>query len=218
MGFKRNSITFKVFGYMAELPYFSIDNLSSLNIKRSSLKVLLHRLMKKGEIISLKKGLYVSRRYIDGLQKKGVYTKYVEFIGGVLLKPSYLSLEYVLAENNLLTELSWGFTFVTRNKTSRFINEIGNFTYRHISEKLFCGFKTSKAADLIIYKATPAKALFDFLYLRKRFLTDPKGIRELRLNTDSLKKADIKEFRRYVAMEESDSMKTVSNILLGDSE
>lgn len=213
MGFKKNSIVFKVFGLIADLPYFSIDHLSSLGIGRNHLKVLLHRLVKKSEIISLKKGLYVARRYIDNMQKKGAYTRYVEFIGGILSKPSYLSIEYVLSENNLLTELSWGFTFVTRNKTNRFTNEIGNFTYRHMSEKLFCGFKTSKFGEMIIYKATPAKALFDFLYLRKRFLINQKSIKELRLNTDSFKKTDINEFRRYVSLEGGSNMKVISNML-----
>jgi predicted transcriptional regulator of viral defense system len=209
MSFKKNSIVSNVFGLVNKLPYFSIDILSSLDLDRQGLKILLHRLAKRGEIISLKRGYYVTRPYIDDLQKSGLYTRYIEFIGAILSAPSYLSLEYVLSEHNLLTELSWGFTFVTRNKTNRFTNEIGTFTYRHVSEKLFCGFKTSKAGGLMINKATPAKALFDFLYLRKNSLSDHKSIKELRLNIDALKSSDMRELKKYVTMEGSAKMKTV---------
>lgn len=213
MGFKKTSLVFKVFGLIAGLPYFSIDNLSTLDIDKDGLRMLLHRLIKRNEIIPLKRGLYVARPFIDDLQKRGLYTRYIEFIGGILSTPSYLSLEYVLSEHNLLTDLSWGFTFVTRNKTNRFTNEFGSYTYRHMSERLFCGFNSLKAGELIIYKATPAKALFDFLYLRKHSLIDMNGVRELRLNTDSLKKSVIREFEKYISLEGSARMKAISDML-----
>jgi hypothetical protein len=55
----------------------------------------------------------------------------------VVYAPSYLSLEYVLFENNILTENVYNFTLITTKKTTRFINDFGNFNYKSIKENFF---------------------------------------------------------------------------------
>ena len=62
-------------------------------------------------------------------------------------------------------------------------------------------------------KATRAKALFDFLYLRKNLLLDEKAVKELRLNLDNINAGDMRELKRYINLEGSGKMKNIFNLL-----
>ena len=130
-----------------------------------------------------------------------------------LYSPSYLSLDYVLHEHNMLTEIPRNITSVGLRKTDHFSNELGNFIYHKIKEELFLGFNVVKKGNFSILKATKAKALFDFLYFRKRLLVDKEAVEELRLNLDEFTKTDFKELEGYVKMEGSSRMKEIINWL-----
>jgi hypothetical protein len=78
---------------------------------------------------------------------------------------------------------------------------------------LFTGFEVIKKGNLSILKATKVKALFDFLYFRKRLLTDKRAAEELRLNLDELTKKDFKELKGCVEIEGSPRMKEIINSL-----
>ena len=166
------------------LPYFFIGDLTVFEKNKNYLKILLSRLAKRKIIIPLKRGYYVSKKYLDILEKKNLFKDYLEFIATVL-SPAYLSLEYVLSEYNILTEFTCNFTLITKNKTKRFKNELGVFSYHHLKDELFGGFNAIKKDNFYIYKATKVKALFDFLYLRKNILINKKTIGELRLNLET---------------------------------
>jgi hypothetical protein len=127
--------------------------------------------------------------------------------------PSYLSLDYVLHEHNMLTEIPQNMTSVGLRKTDHFSNGLGNFIYHKIKEELYLGFKVVKKGDFSILKATKAKALFDFLYLRKRLLVDKRAVEELRLNLDEFTENDFKELEGYVETERSLRMKEILNWL-----
>lgn len=195
------------------LPSFSAANLAPLGEKRLYLNIILSRFVKRGVLLRLRKNLYVAKSYLDRAERKGIFSDYVEFIANKLYSPSYLTLEYVLHENNLLTELPRNMTSVGMRKTDHFSNELGNFIYHAIKDDLFCGFKVIKKGNFSILKATKAKALFDFLYFRKRLLVDRKAIEALRLNLDEFNKGDFKELEGYVAKEGSVKMKEIINWL-----
>jgi len=55
----------------------------------------------------------------------------------------------------------------------------------------------------LISKATKAKTLFDFLYLKKNLITDKTYLNELRLNLENFNKNDKLEFNKYVSIEGS---------------
>jgi len=190
------------------LPYFSIDNFA-FEKDRNYLKVTLSRLARRKKIIPLKRGFYVSRQYLDNLEKKNLFNDYLEFITNILYSPSYLSLEYVLSEYNILSESSYNFTAITKNKTNKFKNEFGIFGYHHLKDELFNGFDIIENNDFLIYKATKVKALFDFLYLRKNILINKEIIDALRLNLDNFNKKDIIEFKKFVILENSKKMKQI---------
>ncbi len=198
---------------VAGLPFFSIEDLSSIGADKKYLKILLYRLVKADEILRLKKGVYVSRKYLDRAEKENKINSYLEFVAVSLYDPAYLSLEYVLSEYGILTENTQAFTLVSKNKTKKFANALGLFNYKHMKGLLFSGFKIIKKDNFLISKTTVAKALFDFLYLRKKTILNKNTFLALRLNTDNLKKKDLDELRKYVEMEGSKKMKEITNYL-----
>jgi len=195
------------------LPSFGAADLAPLGEKRQYLNILLSRFAKRGLLLRLRKNLYVAKSYLDQAERKGIFSDYIEFIANKLYSPSYLSLEYVLHEHNLLTDLPRNITSVGMRKTDHFSNELGNFIYHAIKEDLFCGFKVIKKGNFSILKATKAKSLFDFLYFRKRLLVAQKAIEALRLNLSEFNKGDFKELEGYVAKDGSVKMKEIINWL-----
>jgi len=212
----RNKIKTKIGGIMAlaeKLPYFTLDDLLSIEKNKNYLKILLSRQEKSGKIIRLKKGVYVSERYLFSRLAHSEMDFYSEFLANVLYLPSYLSLDYILYKNNLLTEIPKNFTSATKNKTKSFSNKFGNFFYHKIKDELFCGFEIVKRGDFAIWRASRAKALFDFLYLRKNSLINKKAFEELRLNLENLTKSDLKELKKYIGIESSKRMREIFNYL-----
>lgn len=195
------------------LPYFSLDDISPIEKDRTYLKILCSRYVKSGKLIRLKKGLYVSSEYIGQLEKNNKISSYTEFVSNILYQPSYISLEYVLYEHNILTEIPVCFTLMTRKKTANFSNRFGSFAYHTIQEPLFTGFTIQKENEFFIKKATKAKALFDYLYLRKHILTGPEAFRELRFDTINISASDIQEFHRYSTLEGSKKMMEISRYI-----
>ncbi len=201
----------KTIELISNLPYFKTTDLFSITKKKVYLKIIVSRYFKKGLIVRLKKGTYVAKGYLNLVEKKGEYGNYSEFLANTLYKPSYLSLEYVLAEYNIITELPKNITSVSLNKTNKFLNAINVFSYCKIKKELFLGFKTIKKGNFVIYKATKAKALFDFIYLRKNLLVDKKAFLETRLNLDNLSSGDLRELKKYINLEGSEKMKRIFN-------
>ena len=157
----------------------------------------------------LKKGIYVSKSYIDSVNRD----VYGEFVANILYEPSYLSLEYVLSEYGIMTESVKNFTSVSLLRTNSFSNVLGHYFYHKVRNDLFLGFDIIKEGDLRILKATKAKALFDYLYLRKNILNKDDSLAELRLNLENVLPRDWKEFGRYVDIEGSEKMKSIYDYL-----
>jgi hypothetical protein len=196
----------------SDLPYFEMTDLLPFT-NRNYLRAIVSRYSKKREIVRLKKGLYVSKTYLDSLERKGTLSTYNEFVANELCKPSYLSLEYVLSEHSLITELPKNFTSVSLVKKTNFLNPQGGFFYHKIKKDLFLGFNVIKKDGFIILKATKAKALFDFLYFRKNILVNKDSVFELRINTENLSRGDWKELEGYIELEGSKKIKEIFNNL-----
>jgi predicted transcriptional regulator of viral defense system len=205
--------TKRILGLVENLPSFGAADLAPIGEKKAYLNIIFSRHAKRGIIVRLRKNLYVAKTYLDTAERRGFFSDYVEFIANKLYPPSYLSLDYVLHEHNMLTEVPRNITSMALRKTDRFTNELGTFIYHKIKEELFLGFEVMKKGNFSIFKATKAKALFDFLYLRKRMLVDRRAIDELRFNFDEFTKDDFKEFEGYVATEKSSRMKEIADWL-----
>ena len=121
----------------AALPSFGAADLAPIDEKRTYLNIILSRQVKRGTMVRLRKNLYVTRSYLDKAERKGFFSDYVEFVANKLYAPSYLSLDYVLYEHNMLTEIPRNITSVGLRKTEQFSNDLGTFIYHAIKEELF---------------------------------------------------------------------------------
>ncbi|OPY74205.1 MAG: hypothetical protein A4E63_00811 [Syntrophorhabdus sp. PtaU1.Bin050] len=195
------------------LPSFAAADLAPLGENPTYLNIILSRYAKRGIMVHLRKNLYVTKAYLDNAERRNTYSEYVEFIANKIYSPSYLSLDYVLHEHNMLTDVPRNITSVGLRKTDSFTNELGTFIYHNIKEEIFLGFHVLKKGSFSILKATKAKALFDFLYFRKRLLVDKQAIEELRLNMDEFTESDFMELEGYGEMEASSRMKEIINWL-----
>lgn len=199
----------KIIAAVESLPLFSIENCLALGANKHYLKVVFSRYARAGKIVRLKKGKYVSKKFLDEIEKKGNLNSYSEFLVATLYRPSYLSLDYVLHQENILTEMPVNFTAVTTKKTASFSSQFGGFYYRKIKPSLFTGFSIIEKDGFFIYRAGKAKALFDFLYLRKNFLNERNSIEELRLNLSEFKEREKEELKKYCRLEGSAKMKGI---------
>ena len=197
-----------------DLPYCTTEQLGILNLQKPYLNILLSRYTNKGMLIRLKKGMYVSREYLEGIEKRNQRSEYDEFISGVLYRPSYLSFDYVLYQHNLITEMPTNYTCASTQKTSLFKNPLGSYYYHSLKKELFLGYEIQSFNGGKIYKARKAKALFDFLYIRKNTLIHRESLEELRLNLFNLTKKDKAELMKYNAIAQSKKLTWILKELL----
>lgn len=188
------------------LPYFSKFAAGQLIGKRGrNLDKKISQLLKKQYLLSLKKGLYVSSFFVEKVGLK----LYKEYLANILRYPSYISLEYALAEYGLIPEGIYGLTSITLKSGRVFNNFLGSFIYKNIKGELFSGFLEKDFAEKKIKFATPAKALFDFLYLKKIPDFREDIFNDLRINLTNLGKEDLKEFAGYVKNSNSLKMEKI---------
>ena len=203
---------------MEQLPYFNKITLGEILGKSGeNLNYWIKTRLKNGEIIQLKKGLYVSKLYLFSQERNiGNKEQYCELLANIIRYPSYISLEYALSKYGLIPEAIFAYTSVGLKSSRRFTNKLGNFYYRNIKKALFFGFKTIDFEGKRIKFATKAKALFDFLYFKKFIsLSHLKAelFVDLRINWDEFENVDKQEFKSIVLKSGSSKMKSVLKIL-----
>lgn len=199
------------------LPYFNKVTLgTALGKSGQNLDYWVKTRLKSGEIIALKKGLFVSKMYVVRIEESSKnFEKYIQFMANKLRYPSYISLEYMLSLYGVIPEGVYVVTSITSKSSRLFTNTLGNFRYQNIKKELFTGFNESDYKGNSVWLASKAKALFDTIYLRsfgnsslKYELTEG-----LRLNLDEFSKDDITEFKKYVDITGSIKMKKAVKIL-----
>ena len=190
------------------LPYFTIEGFRQIAgenaVDDAHARTALYRWVKDGHLIALKKGVYMHRRFYEQHRQDAAFAPAVSTI---LLPQSYLSLEYVLQQHGVLTEITYPVTAVTYKNTRTIVNSRGTFVYRHIQPDLYFGFQIMEAYGVPYAQASVAKALFDYLYLRPLPADlEPQRYNlaaELRLNLDEFTRDECKEFAEYVLKSET---------------
>ncbi len=183
---------------LVKLPYFRTSHPEALlpHLKKPSLYQKISRWLKRGEIIELKKGYYVTKEYKE---KNISDPSYLFYLANILRYPSYVSGAYILSKYDILTEITYPITSITTKTTRIYTNSLGNFIYYSISPKLYEGYDRQLFKNEPIYAASLAKALFDYLYIKyvRRKIKAAEIIARERLNLENFKKNDIKEFKEY---------------------
>lgn len=144
-------------------PFFTRQNLKILlGDNRRTLDYRIRLLINSGLLESIKPGFYLNKNLY---QKTYVPEELARYIGGEIVRDSYISLEYALAFYGILAESVYTITYVTTKKTRTFQSNLMSFRYRNIKPDLFWGYTKNFFGNLSYQIASPAKAMFDFIYL-----------------------------------------------------
>jgi len=197
---------------IALLIIFSKNTLKTLEPKTDILNANIKYWLKNGQLIQLKRGLYILK---DKFDKEIQKDQLLEYIGCKLIEPSYLSLEYVLCKYQLLTESCHSFTLMTTKTTREISNKLGPFRYYSISPALFLDFKLKNSENYPTYEACKEKALFDYLYLRfiKNNPVNLEAIENLRINWDNINKSEFIKMKSYLKLTNSKRLKEIFKII-----
>lgn len=150
-----------------------------------------HQWQRAGYIVSLRQGWYA---FADYLQQPD----YARYFAGKICAPSYISLHTALSFCGIIPEAVVEITSVTTQKTCRYENAFGQFSYQTVRPRLFWGFEPKTMRDGKQYMmATPEKAIIDLLYLYPQY-SSLDEMRELRFDEDwmreELNKERLKEY------------------------
>ncbi len=199
---------FTILSAFERLPYFTIEGFRQIvgddAVDDAHVRTSLYRWVKAGHLIALKKGVYMHRRFYEQHRQEAAFAPVVS---NILVPQSYLSMEYVLQQHGILTEITYPVTAITIKNTRTIVNQLGTFVYRHIQPGLYFGFQIMEAYGVPYAEAPASKALFDYLYLR----TLPADLEqqrynlaeELRLNLDEFTQEEQDEFAGYVLKSEA---------------
>lgn len=177
-------------------PYFTLSQVATFFKDKKSALVYISRWLKNKSIIKIRNWIYISSDKFLEYSLKWQLSAYSEFIStNLVYTPSYLSLEYVLFENNILTENVYSFTLISTNKTAKFKNKLWTFVYKSIKKDYFWYYEVISSEWFTIYKASVEKALFDYFYFKRWIIWEESYFKELRLNLDNF---NFKKFEEII--------------------
>lgn len=114
------------------------------------------RLERDGQIIRLKRGLYVVNREVSGLEVN------LCLCANHIYGPSYVSLQWALSWYGMIPERVMMLTSITTKHTRSFKNSLGTFSYRQVPAAYFpIGVREVEQEGTVCLMATPEKALCD---------------------------------------------------------
>ena len=114
------------------------------------------RLVRHGDLIPVRKGLYETDRSLPG-----------HLLAGIIYGPSYLSFEFALAWHELIPEAVHAYTCATCGKGKKRLHQtpFGVFTYRDVPMPAFpYGTVLHEERGYGFILASPEKAVCDMLY------------------------------------------------------
>ena len=173
----------KMIKEIQKLPYFTLENMNTFIDNKNTAKVYISRWIKWNKILSIKRWYYVSVNKINEIHFNNNFSLYIEYLAtNILYTPSYLSLDYVLFKNNIITENVYNITLISTKKTTKFKNNFWSFVYRNIKNELFWWYKLFKKWELFFFEAEVEKALLDYFWYKKDIVWEEDYFINLRLN------------------------------------
>jgi len=149
-------------------------------------------LEKDGQLIRLKRGLYVVDERVSGKPVN------VQLCANHIYGPSYVSLHWALRWYGLIPERVFTMTSITTKRSRMFENPLGRFTYYQVKSDYFhIGIRSVEENGLSSLTASPEKALCDMiLYDSYLPAQSVKGLEQyleedIRFDTDALRDFNI---------------------------
>jgi len=175
-------------------------------------ELLLDRALKAGEILRLKRGIYVLAQEF----RKTAPPPFT--IAAMLLSPSHVSLETALAYHGLIPEAVYQVASVCTQRSRTFDTPLGVFSYRCVpTENPRAGVEAVALPDSFwAYVATPLRAIADMVYLNREVTWKKDGAFYL-LESLRIEELDLRdlEFGRCMEIVEAFRSRRVKEYLLG---
>ena len=189
------------------LPYFTLSQVSLFYKDKKEASTLLSNRIRQKKVHKIREWVYISDEKYKEIVMSWNLTSFLEFAATHLIYiPSYLSLEYILFLNNIITENVYTFTLVTTKKTTTLSNSFWVFNYRSVKKDFYGDYIVVKKNWFTWYEATPEKALFDYLYLKRDFVYSEDYIDELRINRENV---NMKKFENIIKKYKSRKMQNI---------
>lgn len=172
-------------------------------------------LEKNGEIIRLKRGLYVVSPEITG---KALST---ELIANHLYAPSYVSMSSALRYYGLIPEAVYTVQSMTIKHSRDFDTPLGRYEYTYLSRETFSvGLTGIRENSYAFVMATPEKALCDLIAgspgVNLRYLKDAEVYlkEDIRMEMEEFKQMNPDIFEEYIKVgKKADSIRTLLKLL-----
>lgn len=163
------------------------------------------RLVKRGELIQIKKGLYL----LSDSFRKQPFSR--EILANLIYGPSYLSMHYALGYYGMIPERVTGITSMTTQRDKEFDTPVGRFSYRYIGfQKYVVGITFRKSGREQFLIATPEKALADLVAHEGRFENqqelDEYLTENMRIEPDTLAKLKLETMKEIARAYRSKSI------------
>jgi len=184
------------------------------DVKVKNMKIA--SLVQKGELIRLKKGMFVVNPHLSGVPLS------LELIANHLYAPSYVSMSTALWYYGLIPEVVYTIQSMTTKHSRNFENSLGWFTYDTINREAFpVGLRRVQRDERVAFIiASPEKALCDLIAnspkVNLRYIKDAETYLEedIRFDMDEFHKMDPGIFEQYIAVgKKATSIKTILKLL-----
>jgi hypothetical protein len=172
-------------------------------------------LLRQGQIIRVKKGLYI----FGSDYRKRPYSR--EILANLIYGPSYISLEYALSYYGLIPERVEALTSITTGRSRSFNTPVGLFTYRmiplHAFQEGMARIELEDGGAFLI--ATPEKALVDKVFIDPASeMRTLKGLEQylfdnLRIDTDLFTRLNGSSVGEIVKRYQSSKLQVLSRLL-----
>lgn len=168
--------------------------LETVGSSPASTRQALHRWVKQGRLVQLRRGLYA----LNAPWRKCPPNRF--HLANRLVMPSYVSLQAALDWYGLIPEAAPVVTSITTGRPQAHETPFGRFRFHHVKTPWFTGYREMEIDGQACFMALPEKALLDLVLLtpggdRASFL------RELRLQ--HLDRIDLQLLRRFATLENS---------------
>ncbi len=181
----------------------------------SNVRGKINRLISSGDIIRVKKGLYVfGKDYRNAPISKAI-------LANLIYGPSYVSGLFALSHHGFIPERVETLTSMTMQRNQNFSTPFGEFEYLHLSKTRYaCGIEWQKVNDTEhALFATPEKALVDVIS-REVDLTTKKALTEfllenLRIESESLEGLSLERLAKISAIYTSPVVRLLLDVVGG---
>ena len=172
----------------AESSYLTTEYVRALYSSLKMPKNKITNLVKNGDLVKVRRGLYSHGKNYDRPYSKSV-------LSGMIYGPYAISFEYALSQHGLIPERVETVTSICFKRDKRFETEVGTFQYKYISKELYpLGINYYQTELGNYFMASAEKALCDMVYFQKISSVESARIyllESLRIDKEQLQKLNL---------------------------